>query len=327
VEASYPAAKKSRFLRCTNPPSDILDKIPTGRCLRISLSVEKTWCESKLVERISRFSARMKGLLPFASFSLLSTCSAFHTKVAVSARSACSAGQDGHGKVTENAYLLVEKIDVLQGVVKELQKRETRILEDAAAIEQQHAEDVSVMARKHSTFTDQLEMEIGRLKRQKISDEKRTVDLMNEMEKLSGKVQGLKAKLKRMTMEIEEGDRSITFERKKRAESEEAYEQRIVDLQSMNQEKVLRIISELEEEREKSSRYQTDMMRLTKQAENETSKRKEREEIATSAVEVSKNKVMCLEEKLVSSQQKCLRLQAQIKLQRLVLRGFLENGS
>jgi chromosome segregation ATPase len=278
----------------------------------------------------------MRGLM-FCSYGLLlSKGSAFHSTSAVSRQpqsrdSTCSL--DSQVKETDTPALLAAKLDVLQGVAKDLRMRERLHLENAAMIDKQHADEMSNQEKRHQMAerrsterVDQLEAENRHLKQQQEFDEERIIQLTREMLTVSGKIEVLNAQLKRMNTEIEEANQVVAVERKSRNENDETYENRIMNLRTEYEGKCARLTSELEMERENSAIYHADALKFVQQAKNEALKRKEREEIATAAVEASEKRATLLEEKLISSEKKRSRLQAQIKLQRLLISGFLEEG-
>jgi len=233
------------------------------------------------------------------------------------------------GEVAAPASLLAAKVDVLQGIVKDLHRRERLHGEELAVMNKQHLEEMSIRGDEHMTTkheAEQLKTELCRLREEQHLHGDKCAQLMSKIGMLSGTVDELNAQLDRMRIEIEGANRIIAAERRRRVETDESCSQRLVDLQTEFTKEHEQTKRELEMERERSARYHLDVSRLTKRVERELLKREEREEIAGAAVEASGRRVKLLEGSLISSEKKISRQQAQIKLQQLLIRGLLQQG-
>jgi hypothetical protein len=232
-----------------------------------------------------------------------------------------------------NLDLLAAKLDVLQGVVKDLHRRQNVHQEKVSDIDNQHVEEVSVTERQNLDSRNtrnkfRFEADAGRLRQEQQSDKHKMVYLLSEIDLLSGNIKDMSTKLERIHTEIETANEIIAVERGLRAKNDESYKKRLRDLQIEYMEDRARLMSESESEIEKSARCLADVvMSNEEQARNEQRKKEEREEIAAAAVKSSQRRATHLEEKLVSSEKKVSRLRAQIKLQQLMMRAFLEEAT
>jgi hypothetical protein len=231
-----------------------------------------------------------------------------------------------------NLDLLAAKLDVLQGVVKDLHRRQNVHQEKVSEIDNQHVEEVSIterqnLDRRNTRNKFRFEADAGRLRQEQKSDKQKIVYLLSEIDLLSGNIKDMSTKLERMHTEIETANEIIAVERGLRAKNDESYRKRLRDLQIEYMEDRARLMSESESEIEKSARCLADVVMSNEQARNEQRKKEEREEIAAAAVKSSQRRATHLEEKLISSEKKVSRLRAQIKLQQLMMRAFLEEAT
>jgi hypothetical protein len=273
----------------------------------------------------------MRGLQLCSYYVLLSTSSAFSVARSLWHYGESTSALDSQGG---NLELLAAKLDVLQGVVKDLHKREKLHQQNLSVIDNQHMDKVSITRHQQTDIEcrngknlDLFDADIRRQHQEQQSDEQKIVQLTCEIGILSENIKGLETKLDRMNTEIDTANEIIALERGVRTKSDEIYNEEIRDLQIEHKEDRVRLMSDLESERVKSARYLADVVTSTEQARYEKRKREEREEIASAAVKASQKSATLLEEKLLASEKKVSRLRAQIKLQQLLMHAFLEKAT
>ena len=274
---------------------------------------------------------RMRVLQLCSCYGLLSTSSAFSA-----ARSLWHCGESTSALDSQggNLELLAAKLDVLQGVVKDLHNREKLHRQKLSVIDSQRMDEVSITSSQQESSEcrnrknlDRFDTDIRSQHQEQQSEEQKVVQFMGEIDLLSGNIKELECKLERMNTEIETANEIIALERGVRTKSDGIYNKETRDLQIECLEDSVRLMSDLESEREKSARYLAEVVTSTEQARYEKRKREEREEIAGAAVEASQKRATLLEEKLLASEKKVSRLRAQIKLQQLLMRAFLEKAT
>jgi chromosome segregation ATPase len=242
------------------------------------------------------------------------------------------------GEDTEYIACLRGKLEILQGVVKDLGEQKAARKEKVVAVENEHAEIVSDLEKQRHRNTEahlssRIEELLGEISRaQKLEDAACTrVDSMtSQLKEKSRELTLIHEELDQKEGELEKTrDKILIYEKetlqmeRRQKENEKLGAQKVLSLKTEHLNELNKSGARIERMDYIIHEQKAEVAVLRERLEEGEAKCNERVEIASAAVEAAEKRTKNVTEELNISESHRKRLQVQTKLQQLVLRGLL----